>query len=471
VGGEYTKVLVPPPQATVRTFTTLANSIVARGQGLFVPIFAPTGTGKTTFANSLSSFPMFASTFGRSIPYTGSIDFNSLNEAVARELSTTSADDNRILTVNLDHRESNPPTQEELSTIKRFLRYPSLGHRCLLVWPETNETVARDIARRYLEIAGSSVVNLPVMLEGPPRDEWQSIALHTLEVCNPIPDVAELADPRTLKVGHFATLGAFLEGVSNSVAREITRILEATTRPLSLAILFASLSNRSGVLTELAGGKHYGLLDASRLLNATRESVIGQWWEGHRGLLTRSIVALDARVLCLPPATSIAILREYGDAGLRQALADLKVRKGPADMRERLDASELGQFLRGRLLPTFEYRAHPPPIAGPAFAELAKRGFTTGKDKVLNRAVASAIDDYLRRGSIGFERVSAEERLEFAPLIPDNAIYFAQNVRCLEFTWRSTDYLVPRNRSEIAIYVLDKLKNYARELGWVGSTE
>lgn len=66
-------------------------------------------------------------------------------------------------------------------------------------------------------------------------------------------------------------------------------------------------------------------------------------------------------------------------------------------------------------------------------------------------------------------RSTAEEKLEFCPLVPDNALYLPDYVLCVEYTWRSAEFLDIRHRSEVAQYILNKLKNYAAELGWVSA--
>jgi hypothetical protein len=62
--------------------------------------------------------------------------------------------------------------------------------------------------------------------------------------------------------------------------------------------------------------------------------------------------------------------------------------------------------------------------------------------------------------------VQAETGLGFVPLIPDNAVVHDESVLCIEYAWRAGEFLTTGNRSTIAQYILTKLRNYARELGW-----
>lgn len=89
-------------------------------------------------------------------------------------------------------------------------------------------------------------------------------------------------------------------------------------------------------------------------------------------------------------------------------------------------------------------------------------GFGSGNDKKLNRAVG----DFLAAAQSELGEAVVEKRLEYLPLIPDLAIDGVDEATCIELHWRSGDFLTTMNRSEIAQYVLKKLKSYAVESGW-----
>ena len=89
----------------------------------------------------------------------------------------------------------------------------------------------------------------------------------------------------------------------------------------------------------------------------------------------------------------------------------------------------------------------------------------SGRDKSLNKAMVQALDLLLRDDPASPE-VAAEKKLSFAQLIPDIKIETATLAHCVEFAWRKGEYLDTGNRSEVAQYILTKLRNYAREMGW-----
>jgi hypothetical protein len=91
--------------------------------------------------------------------------------------------------------------------------------------------------------------------------------------------------------------------------------------------------------------------------------------------------------------------------------------------------------------------------------------FSGGRDKLLNQTVASAIATLLSASGREVEGLHFATSLGFVQLIPDIAVLADGEVLCLECTWRSCDILA-RNRSDVAQYMLTKLRGYAVALGW-----
>jgi len=81
--------------------------------------------------------------------------------------------------------------------------------------------------------------------------------------------------------------------------------------------------------------------------------------------------------------------------------------------------------------------------------------------------MANGWGSLLKAKGIQIEEVNSEKALDFCPgIIPDNSVIYTDTVFCIEYTWRKGDYLANKNRSAVAQYILTKLRNYARELGW-----
>lgn len=467
VGTEVARLVVAPPKATSEMFETAAQSIHARGEGLFVPLYAVSGTGKTTLANSLRAF--FPGSFAPTAAHLREVTFEALRETALEATRTSPANENKIIPINVDHRESDPASSTELAAIKRFLREPTVGKRTLILWPETTETVATSMSRDYESIAGRSPIPLPAYVEGPARETWPSIATHTLQLSNDV-DSLELmgVDPKDYDPDEFRSIGEYLRQISDDFTQQRLKLLRATRKPLRLAVVIVSSSENAGVLMHLTNSSRFGLLDSNALLDATKSSVVGRWWREHRGLLTQMIVQLDARVFGMPPAVSIPILRRFGPADVQRDLESLGVRDhGVASISKALRRSDFGKYLNGTVTPTYETRGTPSAVSSPAFQLLGERGFTAGKDKELNKAVLEGIKAFLEEDEIKASDFKAETGLGFVPLIPDNSFTIDDDCVCVEYTWRKGEFLANGKRGDIAAYILQKLQNYARELGYV----
>lgn len=465
VGAEVANLLVPPDAKEVEAITLVAQEVATRDEGVLVPIFGNTGTGKTTFASNVSHWA--PAQFTPTLEYDGAIDYDGLAAAVAEHVRNLPANERRIVPINIDHRESNPPTDAELAAIKRFLRTKPSSLSALILWPETNEGIAREIARRYVEIAGAATIDLPLVLTGPDRAAWTDIAVNTLRLANDIESLDTLGvDPTDYDVREFRSLGDYLRRVSRDFNKLLQELRQSLTKPIKLAIVFVSETPDPGVLAQITNSTHYGLLDAQSLVAVTPDSALGKWWGQRRGLLTRAIVQLNAHAFSLTPATSVSILRNCGPADNEVLDAAGVRRHGAARAARDLGRADLGKFLVGQPMSRFEARGNPAENAAAAYQMLAEAGFTYGSDRELNAVVAVAIRELLARNDIEHESVTCETKLSFAGIIPDNAVHYESHVVCIEYTWRKGDFLASGNRSAVAQYILAKLQNYVRDLGW-----
>lgn len=467
VSDELARLVVAPPVTLSEQFESLSQSIQARGEGLFVPMAAASGTGKTTLANSLSTF--FPRDFAPTMTYTGAADHDQLLAEVTAFTRGLPANDTRVIPVLVDHRESAPPTSSELAAIKRFMREATVGRRVALLWPETGQALAEKMADDYVSIAGEPPVKLPLQVSGPPVDTWVGIAINTLEIANDVDSLELLGvDPRSYNPREFPSIGEYLRRISDDFTQRRLALLRETRRPVHVVIVIASESPDAGVLAHLTNSSKFGLLDGNALLDATKDSEVGRWWRDHRGLLIQMIVQLDVRVFGLPPTATVPVLRRFGPDDVRKDLEDLGVTdRGPSSIASAIRRSDLGKYLNGTVTPTFETRGTPSGTSAPAFSALAERGFTSGADKKLNRAVLEGLKVFLAEEGLAAENFRAEEGLGFVPLIPDTAFDLGEDIVCVEYTWRKGEFLVPKYRAAIAAYVLEKIRNYARELGRV----
>jgi hypothetical protein len=464
LGPEVANLLTTPAGENIDALRALANEVLTRDEGVLVPLAGRTGIGKTTFVMNADQW--LPSLFGPTCQYDGEIGFDSLVSAVREFARTLPADNRRIIPINIDHRENAPPSDVELASLKRFLRTNAAGVPSMVFWPETSDDIAAELAKRYINIAGETAVPLPLVCKGPHPDTWQDIAKHTLTLANHINSLEDLGvDPSDYVPTQFRTLGGFLRKLSQDFNARIQALRSELEKPVAVLIVFASESADPGVLTQLTSPARYGMLDAHALVSVTSGSEIGKWWAERRGLLTRTIVQLGAHAICMAPTAAASSIRNFSDSMPLFDTAGYN-RYGPARGVRDLSRSDLGKLVCGVQLSRFEARGTPGEDATAAFQLLAEAGFNLGKDKDLNQIMKAALEAVMKDAEVPFESMTAEKKLPFCGLIPDNAVFFNDRVLCVEYTWRKGDFLASNNRSTVAQYALTKLQKYARQLGW-----
>ncbi|GLC25783.1 hypothetical protein [Roseisolibacter agri] len=470
VGSDVVKLLTPP-DGNIEAFRKVAVAAAQTGEGLLVPCYGETGTGKTTLAESLSFF--LPGLFTPTATHQGLITYDALSAVVDRLRRETPPLKGQLIPLNIDHREGAPPTDEELASIKRFLRTSQVP--CVVLWLETDLRRAQEVAERYTSITGRAIIDLPLTVTGPARETWHDIAGNTIELCNPLPEkqVGELGiEPRDYDVSRFPSIGEFMKRIAIDFSNQIIEHQSATKKPVTLVLAYVSESLDRGVLPSFTHGGEPGLLDSHALLKCTPESMIGKRWSAKRGVLTQTIFRLDARAFWFPPAAAVSILRRYGPQEVSALLERIgRSNPSPTDVSNYLSRSDLGRFLLGDTGTAYETRGRPAEEAKAALAKVGSEyGFGSGNDKKMNAAFLEALLALLESQDHRVRASAAEQALDFCGgIIPDNQIDLGDRIVCIEYIWRSGEALDTSRRSEAAQYALQKLHNYAVNLGWTAA--
>jgi hypothetical protein len=466
-GHDVARLLVEPSNEVRQTFEDAAAGIRAQGRGVFAPLIAASGTGKSTLAANLTHW--FGSSYAPTAVVRGEVSSGSLGDAVTEALRSLPASESRLIPIAIEDREFQAPTDIELTQIKSFLR-SELGARSLVLWLETDEQRAIEISKRFVDAAGQAPVELPLYALGPPASTWPEIARNTLQLVNGLEGLEDLGvDPGDFPPEAARSLGDYLDTISRQFVQEAQSLLRATRKPIQLVVVFATQTDGPGILESFTGTSRFGGLEPGRLLSATPQSEVGRWWSNRRGLLTSVMYRLDTRALSMSPSTSVAMLRRFATDDVVKGLTEIGItRRSDAEIVEYLARSDLGKFVSNRAESMSETRGRPSSDAPAAFDLVASQfGFGAGRDKRLNASIHAALSIYNEREHLGFEEVTCEQALPFLErLIPDVGLVADNLAVCLEFHWRRREFLTTTHRSEIAQYILGKLRDYARALEW-----
>lgn len=156
------------------------------------------------------------------------------------------------------------------------------------------------------------------------------------------------------------------------------------------------------------------------------------------------------------------MLRDFADAGLRERLQTqgvLDASVAGAEGRERLLESELSAALQGRGTGRLVRGRKPGAAQQEAFARLMQ--VAAKDDGALNRVLGAALLDCGLIRSFQAEAALGVEQTRTSDLLCQTE---ADLVR-LEIMWR-----LKTSRAEIASYVLTKLYNYGRAIGFLDGT-
>lgn len=310
-------------------------------------------------------------------------------------------------------------------------------------------------------------MNFPCRWSGPTGPLWIETAKNTVTLVNEVDSIELLANPEDYSPNEFVSIGEFIRQISRDFTKRRVALLRSTRKPLKLTVLFASESSDAGVLTQLTSSARFGLLDASALVHVTADSELGRWWTSRRGLLTQTIVQLDAHAFTAPPAVTVPILRSFGNGDVIGDLTDLRYsKKSPGELLNVMKRSDIGRHLQGERRSSYETRGNPGENSRIAFELLVDKGYIrNGKDKQLNASIGSGLIQVMTEVDPAIV-LATEKKLEFAQLIPDVSFEQDDMVHCLEFAWRAGEFLRPANRADTAIYLLNKLRSYARNMQW-----
>lgn len=460
VGVEVTRILHQPSERDLRDAELVAMGVLKSSEGSFIPVHGITGSGKTTFLSNLSYYN--PNIYFRTVEFTGEINYDELSNIIDYTNFNTEFVDNKVLPIIVDHRESNPPDENELSEIKRFLRKDKNGKQAILFWLFTNKEKAEYTSKEYIRISGKQPVDIPLYFIGVDRNLWGNIAELTIRIVNRLEDTEGLGIDFNVEVKkEHRSVGEYLRHLSLLVTARSYELLHANKIPISVNIVFISESSDQGILGSLTSSSRYGLASHQALLGATRNSSIGRWWKGKEAILSQAILTLDVRIVHLTPTAVISILAKYGDDETKALLGTWGIKNpGPTVLVRNFENSDYGKILIGTEIDVHEARGAAGVRSNENFKRLAEHGFTSGQDKIYNKAIAKAIEQLYLDNFIEHAEIVAEKKLMELPIIPDILVTKNDRLVANEFAWRSGEFNTSGHRADIAFYVLNKIKGY-----------
>jgi|SRR5579875_28199 energy-coupling factor transporter ATP-binding protein EcfA2 len=468
------KPLITPVRDAIMGLKREIRRVQETGTGKLFIISGVTGSGKTTFLNSLQ---LFIDGIGVHNIKLMTID---RRETVENALATLRREQDKISIIVLEGKETPGSFKNEeidilLTTLNMDFRR-DVGRRTIFVIPTTSSVVAQQVSERAASIGGMTSLDKPFyVFNGPPRNEYINITNNTLRALNESRTLLDygVTDEIAKDLAESASsIGAFMGSCYNEITRQRDS-LEQFAAPISrkrihLWMIFCSMEENSRRNDDIIRSLTVGDLQhvqVRRVLTGDSKEV--RFWESRKE--TFGIIAdyLDLRIMYLPLRTANAIVTAYGHKELLEYLKALTSEEGGpvikreavrARAQESLTNTAIGAFLRGEGFIDRDpsKRGNLGPKQQELFKEIVKLAIKD--DKALNGAIAATLRDWLKEP--GF-RIATEVPLnETSSLITDIAVITDTDIYCLEIKWRSSLL----NESDVIRETTGRISEFAREL-------
>jgi energy-coupling factor transporter ATP-binding protein EcfA2 len=449
------KTIVEPVEDALDRVRDIYDDMVSGGGGAFIIWRGNSGVGKSTFLQTLNLF--FEDTEINVVPQ---------DITVQSFFSQTEATSHNFRILILEGREALADIKPEaleaaLHAINSFIR-SSKGQRTLIAWPcNTNELTERLVSIAT-KIGAESLLGAsePVYyFQGPPSHLFTPIASKTIQVLNNGASLIDLgvSEQRASEISADSkTIGQYLIKIRQDLRanqKNVSQLLSAEA--CRLWVVVAAGNDPEGDVAALTRGQVL-TADVERMMASTGANIVEELKKQPEQIGILGAV-LDAKILYLPSITALEVVREFGSAELHKQMRDVSlITKATSRSTDRVMSSDLGIAFQGRSSGLRKQGAKVGPNTVTAFSKLS--GIATDNDRMLNKALGEAllsaglITSYKNEVNLNSGLVRRTDLLCNTATGP---------VR-IEMMWRKTT-----SRAEIANYVLTKLSNYGKAIGFL----
>ena len=448
--------IIVPVLLGIERIKAIYTDIRAAGRGGFLLLRGDSGSGKSTFLNTLGLFLNGVEVF--------SITREDKIEDYLRNLSVTAKEIRIVIIEGRDALRDVEPQELEaaIHEINAFIRTAN-GEKTLVVWPVNSDDLEATLISICKSVGADSLLGTEspsFKFSGPPKEQFVDIASRTIATLNQGSSLAALgvSDERAKELAAKSpTIGHFLNLIRSDLTQNKTAVQKLLSKELcKVWVVVAASNDPEG---DIAGVTRdtFSAADIGRLMNATNANIVKDLKKYPEKLGILGTV-LDAKILNLPVVTALAVARDFADAKLRTAMttSDMST-AGDGEAINRLKETDIGRAFRGEPMGTKSVGAKVGSNTEEAFKKLTQ--IASQNDVMVNEAVGKALQASGLIISFKTEQDLGTGLTRYSDLKCETAT----GVVRVELMWRAKT-----SRAEIANYALVKLYNYGQAIGFLG---
>lgn len=453
--GDKAKMTFVPSSVDLDVAKRLIVSAESANQGKLLFLSADSGAGKSTFVHSLEIFLSDKIQTVLRLPAQHELAVSDIPGYVANLPSSP-----KVTVLNFDGREApyfnEPEYQTFLGALNAVLRHrPDL----LIVWPVTDIAFAQKLIALLQKVGGSSAFGLQPLhqLVGLPREKFSVVLEKLLQIANwRLEDAAVASTEVDTLIANSDSVGLFLDRLQHLIAERFDVGGLGIDFP-TLAIVLTSGEPKIRELCRSLRRADSYYIEASRLLMYTKKSNVAEWWANRatdlKSALPHVIALFNAQLISMSASSIVHSIQQFGHEDLRALVVGVRADRGNA--RRVMTSSELYKFLQGEAVDNREYGSS---VANETFESFARiQAQSEPRHKAINKALVDLVlDTGATLPDLGYEKELVKG------LQADAAYRGLSGIVALEFHHKAAG---ESTNNKIAIYVLEKLKEYAINYG------
>jgi hypothetical protein len=453
--GDKAKTTFVPSKPDLEVAKRLLASAESAQQGKMLFLSAESGTGKSTFVHSLEIFLVDKVSSVVRLPAQYELEVTAIPGYLA-----SIPRGHKFTIVNFDGREApffnEPEYQTFLGALNGVLRNrPDL----IIIWPVTDENFAQKLVKLLQGVGGTSAFGLQPLhkLAGLKRDSYALVLEKILQVANwRLEDAAITSTEVETLIASSERVGVFLDNLQQLIATRFDVGTLGVTFP-TLAIVISSGDPKIRETTRSLRRADSYYIEASRLMMYTKKSNVAEWWANRatdlKSALPHVVALFNAQLISMSASAVVHATQQFAPADLQSLASGTRADRGNA--RRVIGASELVRFIQGEAVDNREYGSSVSNETYEAYGRIQSQS------EPRHKAINTSILDLVLDAGVSLPNLGYESTL-VSGLQTDATYTTSSGTIALEFHHKAA---AESTNNKIAIYVLEKLKEYAINFG------